>query len=281
MLGKRLIVVITTAVLVLAGCAAAPVTTEPGKVTIDNLCITHTTDEPAGGGGGGNWFNGIPPEAGLIILAVMGGVVLADYSICHLEDSLSGPEHATTVQAGIYHSGDGLFDVALPRLASEDLSIVQRYDRHHDYVIFNSPDSQMAYTVSVTHEALVTSLDDFVAFSTSHDRTTEGGSSLATLGFELKQRQQIVLDGRPAVFEVYYLDMSRADDGARRRFPGVDHMYYLSYFTIAGEHGAAIYIGWPGSCASCDTGSEGQIRAIDPRIQKFLGSFHLIDDAHN
>jgi hypothetical protein len=283
MLGKRICVGVLSLALLLAGCAAAPVTTEPGRVTLDNLCLTDATEQPpnggGGGGGGGDWLNGLPHSAALILLAVIGGMVLADYSICRLEDNISGAAHATTVQAGVYHSGDGLFSVALPRLASEALAIVQRYDRRHDYVIFSPADSRILYTVSVSHEALVTSLDEFVTFSTSRDRTTEGGSSLARAGFELRQRQDITLDGRPAVFEVYYLDLDKANSAVKDRFPGLSHLYYLSYFTMAGEHGAAMYISWPGDCANCDSGSEAAIRTIDPRIQKFLDSFHLSDAA--
>jgi len=170
-----------------------------------------------------------------------------------------------SLQDGIYTAADGSFSVTPP---SGD-GIHEEYYPQQDYLLFGprlgkgpvygmnvSPDQEPIYA-SLT-------LEEFAGVELRDARFQQ---QLAA-GVPLKElrREEIVLDGRPALSIVF----SQTPPGADK--PSV---YYLMYFTKTRHRSAVLSIAWPKDCPQCAAGPEAQIRAMDPALDAFVSSFRL------
>jgi hypothetical protein len=170
-----------------------------------------------------------------------------------------------TLQDGVYTAADGSFSVTPP----PGLGIHEEYYPQQDYLLFAprlikgpvygmnvSPDQEPIYA-SLT-------LDEF---ATVQLRDARFQSQLAD-GVALREmrREEITLDGRPALSIIY-----------SQTRPGADapQAYYLLYFTKTRHRSAVLSIAWPRDCPKCADGPEAEVRAMDPALDAFVSSFRL------
>ena len=170
-----------------------------------------------------------------------------------------------TLQDGVYTAADGSFSVMPPA----GLGIHEDYYPQQDYVLFaprliRGP--VYALNVSPDQEPIYASLtlDEFAAVELRDARFQRQLADDAPL--QELHREQITLDGRPALSIIY----SQTKAGADRPMA-----YYLLYFTKTRHRSAVLSIAWPGDCPKCASGPEADVRAMDPALQVFVSGFHL------
>jgi hypothetical protein len=170
-----------------------------------------------------------------------------------------------SLQDGVYTAADGSFSVVPP----PGDGIHEEYYPQQDYLLFAprlirgpvygmnvSPDQEPIYN-SLT-------LDEFATVELRDARFQQQLADGVALN-ELR-REEITLDGRPALSIVYSQTRSGADKPMA---------YYLLYFTKTRHRSAVLSIAWPGDCPKCANGPEAEVRAMDPALDAFVSSFHL------
>lgn len=255
-------------VLALCACATAPST--PAGVPVNFAGCSSSVRDPDTPGGG-------DPAVMLVGLGLETGYDIAAYSTCAVA-RLVHPGSAGTVTGGIYHSGRGTFSLALPAVPSgvqkPSIDIIQP-------------------TVIPSESALIRPMDDGeamksgpVAYGASIRQETalQQSSTLEQAGLEELQHQAgpttatpvrhepLTLDGRPALFAIYSVKLTRAA-------PAPQPHYLFMYFTRYQHDAAVLAVFWSGDCAVCAEGHETDIRALDPDIGRVVDSFHLDETA--
>lgn len=174
------------------------------------------------------------------------------------------PAPKGAVQDGIYRPADGFFSVAAP----PGLEIREQLSRDRDYVFFTpyfskGPAYGLVVDIQLDREYAALSLDEYASLALRDARLEQQrvtGAPLTRL-----RHEAVTLDGTPALFELY----SQSTAGGKAT------AYYLMYFLKLPDRAAILSIAWPGDCPACAAGSEPDIRAMDPALQRFVGSFRF------
>ncbi|HEY1773957.1 MAG TPA: hypothetical protein VGH91_12285 [Gammaproteobacteria bacterium] len=171
-----------------------------------------------------------------------------------------------TLQDGVYTAADGSFSVMPP----PGDGIHEEYYPQQDYLLFAPRFTKgpvYGMNVSPDQEPIYNSLT-LDEFATVELRDARFQTRLAD-GVPLVEmrREEITLDGRPALSIVY----SQTPAGATS-----PQTYYLLYFTKTRHRSAVLSIAWPRDCPKCATGPEAEMRAMDPALQNFVSSFILV-----
>jgi hypothetical protein len=171
-----------------------------------------------------------------------------------------------TLQDGVYTAADGSFSVMPP----PGDGIHEEYYPQQDYLLFAPRLTRgpvYGMNVSPDQEPIYNSLT-LDEFATVELRDARFQAQLAD-GVPLVEvhREEITLDGRPALSIVF----SQTPAGA-----STPRAYYLLYFTKTRHRSAVLSIAWPRDCPKCASGPEAEMRAMDPALQNFVGSFILV-----
>jgi len=279
---------ITTFVCValLAACAGNP---DP------NIQYDYADCTPASGGGGASGSGN--PVATIIGTILIDAVVdVSWYYGCKGAQNLDHalfPPPMSSLRDGVYHSGDGLFSVAVPgRLSptphdSSWLALLENPGRQQDYLYFlPKPLGQAnpAYLV-----VALPKLDEYTAHLTPDEFALDVGyirdamsrHPVSEYGHEPApiHTEDTIVDGKPAIFTSYSLVIG--DDRIATSIFGTDHelLHLLLYAVKTPSRAAILGIAWPRDCPKCGTGPEADIRSMDPQLKKFVDSFHLADAA--
>ena len=276
------------ALALLTACAGNP---DP-KIQYDYADCT-----PSGNGGNGGVSGSGNPVAAIVGMLVIDVVVdLSWYYGCEGVQNLDHalfPPAVSSLHDGIYRSGDGLYSVAVPGQLSRSaddarwLTLLERLGQEQDYLYFlPKPEGQPnpGYLVIVfpklDADTAPQSPDEF-ALNVSHIRDAMARHPVSEYGHTPVElhAEHITLDGKPAMFASYSLVMG--DDKVATRIFGKDQetLYLLLYVVKTSTRAAILGIAWPRDCPKCSTGSEAEIRAMDPHLKQFVESFHLADAA--
>ena len=171
------------------------------------------------------------------------------------------------VHDGIYSPADGTFSVAAPA----GLEIREQLSAQRDYVFFaprflRGPVYGVSLDVELAPQYASLSLREYAALALKDARLEN--QRVAGVSLVLLHREDMSLDGRSALFELYSQTPAGADKPAA---------YYLMYFMKTRSRGVVLSIVWPGDCPRCAAGTEQDVRATDPHIADFVGSFRLAD----
>lgn len=176
-----------------------------------------------------------------------------------------------------YQSADASFSVSLPGplagIGYGGYRINERYLPHDDYVFFASNKaSSPLYAIKVTpqldREYAALSLAEYADLSMQDARLQM--QRQAGVGLNQINQQTLQLDGKPTLFRVYRQTL--AQTSASR---GPSAIYYLIYFMKLNGRAAMISVAWPHACPQCEKGDEQTIRAMDPGLKQFIGSFDM------
>lgn len=275
------------AIALLTGCASNP---NP-KIQYDYADCT-----PSGNGGGSASGGGNPVAVIVGMLVVEVVVDLSWYYGCEGVQNLDHtlfPPPMSSLHDGVYHSGDGVFSVAVPGQLSPTpagadwLTLLERLGQEQDYLYFlPKPEGEAnpgylvvafpkldAITAPQTPDEFALDVR-YIRDAMSRHPVSEYGHVPVELHAE-----DITLDGKPAMFASYSLVMG--DDKVATRIFGKQQeiLYLLLYVVKTPSRAAMLGIAWPRACPKCSTGSEAEIRAMDPQLKQFVESFHLADAA--
>lgn len=229
---------------------------------------------------------GVPPnlngngDAVLVMFAYLLSYDAAVYSTCEVGKILH-PAPTSIVSNGIYQSGSGIFSVALPHPPSgaikPTIDIVQPALLPADYVMIwpqenakSYSSGAIAYGVGISHALkpsdLSMPLDEYAAHELAADPmvTNRFGHNISSLLYQ----EQVVLDGRPAVFGIYSSAMTI--DGLEPA-----PLYVLIYTMRVKSHAVIMAVYWRGECEVCTSGKGDEARRMDTNITDFVDSFHV------
>lgn len=247
---KRIVALLASAALLLAGCAT-------------------TANKP---GGDSCQLDPNPSGSGLVIQDALFLPVYLIYGFSCVgiramdRHGVFDAAPKGKLEDGIYTAADGTFSVAPP----PGLGIHEEFYPQLDYVLFAprlvkgpvyginvNPDLEPIYGQLT--------LDEFAQVSL---RDARFQSRLAN-GVPLQElrREEITLDGRPALAVTY----SQTPRGADK-----PSAYYLLYFMKTRHRSAVLSVAWPKECPACATGPEADVRAMDPALHAFVDSFILV-----
>ncbi len=274
------------ALALLTGCAGNP----DSKIQYDYAECT-----PSGNGGDGGVSGSGNPVAAIVGMLVIDVVVdLSWYYGCESVQNLDHalfPPAVSSLRDGIYRSGDGVYSVAVPGQLSPTpgdanwLSLLERLGQEQDYLYFlpkpagePNPGYLVVAFPKLDADTAPMSPDEF-ALNVSYIRDAMARHPISEYGHEPVElhAEDITLDGKPAWFASY--SMAIGDDKVATRIFGKEHeiLYLLLYVVKTPTRAAILGIAWPRDCPKCSTGSEADIRAMDPHLQQFVESFHLAD----
>ncbi len=171
-----------------------------------------------------------------------------------------------TLEGGVYTAADGTFSVVPP----PGLGIHEEYYPQQDYLLFaprvvKGPVYGIEVVTDLEPIYASMPLDQYAAIAIKGARFQT--RLAAGLPLVEVQREDITLDGRPALSIVY----SQTPKGAAK-----PSAYYFLYFLKARHRAAVLSIAWPGDCPQCADGPEAEIRAMDPALRDFVASFILV-----
>ena len=258
----------------LAGCATAPEKTNSYPVDLSSDCASRAAVPALGGG-----------DTGLILFTLMLGIDTVVYTGCEIAD-LFQPVPDSVVAHGFYHSGDGNFFVALPPPPADGkkpiIEIAERQSSSEDYVALHFEEGHrpvlsgvVAYGIDVALKLdepyRSMSPEQFATHVFSGDSPFTDKRAIAAP--HPLYREQMTLDGKPTIFWATPNPViSSLDTGS-----GSHPVYVLAYVIKKGPRAALLVILWHGDCPRCSTGSEQDIRQMDPGIARFVESFRLND----
>lgn len=286
MLGKCLIAG-SMVLALLAACAGNP----DSRIHYDYADCTPSGNGTAGASGSGN------PVAIIVDAIVVDVIVdLSWYYGCEGVQNLNHalfPPPVSSLHDGVYHSGDGVFSVAVPGQLSRTpddptwFTLLERLGPEQDYLYFlpkpegNAGPGYLVIGFPKLDAVTARQSPDEFARDVHYIRDAMSRHPVSEYGHEpaVLHVEDIVLDGKPTMFASYSLVIG--DDPIATRIFGNDHdlLYLLLYVVKTPTRAAMLGIAWPRDCPKCRTGSEAEIRAMDPHLKQFVESFHLADAA--
>lgn len=196
----------------------------------------------------------------------------------------SGPAGAgvpSTVQGEHYAAKDSAFGVDAPYEYGSDaymqMQVSDQSSISGDYVSFTSAlepgafYSVMTFNPESGRSQLSGPLEDFARSFVVEQRRQ--GRKAGVMDLQETYAETVNLNGQPVLFRAYRVVPAGQLQG--QSASGRQTAYYLLYFFRTLNGRGVIWIAYPGSCSACAVGPESAIRAIDPRITRFVDSFQL------
>lgn len=258
------------ALLTLVGCAAAvPPGPNANIASVSKTCARELH---------GAYDLGAAGNAAITALYAVWtlGMSVGEYHFCKYTKMLH-PIESSSIIDGIYHPTDRVFSIAVPEESVADSKVTtEAWDSQGtipEMVLFQAhlPGSP-AYFVSVyprlSSQEAGSTPKQFASTIFSGTNTYQDARGIQMLPL---YSGDLVLDGEPAIFEVYKqappTDSSSEDDR--------EGIFLLYWVVKTKEHAARLTVAWHGACPKCDSGPELEIRNMDPGIESFVDSFHF------